>query len=253
MKITDEMLIAFADGELDPKTREDVMRAVAADPELERKLAAHQRLRDTLSSHFAPIAGQPVPEHLKALLEKREAAPEPPRVVSLAAVRAERDEQRARQRRWLPGWGNMAAIAATLVLGLAVGQNLNPGSGPVAVEGGAMVAQGQLATALDTRLASAGQEGVGQEGAGTRIGLTFRSKAGDICRTFDGEAMSGLACHRGGNWKLEQILPGAAEATAYRQASASDPRLAASVQDMIAGQPFDAKSERIARDKGWTE
>lgn len=247
MKITEEMLIAFADGELDPMAREEVMRAVAADPELERQLAAHRRLRDTLAGHFAPIAEQPVPDHLKTLLEKRDAVPEAPNVVSLAAVRAEREEQLARQRRWLPAWGNMVAIAATLVLGLAVGQALNLGGGPVAVKSGAIVAQGELATALDTKLASAPQ------GAATRIGLTFRSKGGEICRTFEGEAMSGLACQKGGAWKLEQLLPGTSEATAYRQASAGDPRLAASVQGMIAGEPFDAKAERIARDKGWEE
>lgn len=245
MKITDEMLIAFADGELDPKGREEVMRAVAADPELERKLAAHQRLRDRLAGNFAAIAQQPAPERLRALLEKREATPDVPKVVSLAAVRAERREREGR-RRWLPATGNMVAIAATLVLGLVVGQTLNFGAGPVAVKDGAMVAQGPLVAVLDTKLAS-----VGQDRADTRIKLTFRDKAGDICRTFEGEAMSGLACRKDGVWKLEQLLPGTLETTAYRQASAGDPRLAASVQDMIAGQPFDAKAERIARDKGW--
>lgn len=248
MKITEEMLIAFADGELDPSAREEVMRAVAADPALERKLAAHQRLRDTLSGHFAPIAEQPVPDQLKALLEKREAAPNAPKIVSLAAVRAKREEQAERKRGWLPAWGNLVAIAATLVLGLAIGQTLNFGAGPVAVKGGAMVAQGDLAAALDTKLAS-----LQQEGADTRIGLTFRSTEGDICRTFEGKAMSGLACRKDGAWTLEQLLPGTSGATAYRQASAGDPRLAASVQNMIAGEPFDAKAERMARDKGWRE
>lgn len=243
MMISDEMLIAFADGELDPKAREDVMRAVAADPDLARKLAAHQRLREALVSHFAPIVEAPVPGHLKAMLEKNEAA----KVVSLAAVRAERAEKTHR-RRWLPAWGNMAAIAATLVLGLAVGQTLNRGGGPVSVKGGDMVADGSLATTLDTKLASAQATD-----ADTRIGLTFRSKTGDLCRTFEGQAMSGLACRQGSAWRLEQLLPGVRQGTAYRQASGGDPRLAASVQDMIAGAPLDAKAERIARDKRWGE
>ncbi|MCF8708191.1 anti-sigma factor family protein [Rhizorhapis sp. SPR117] len=248
MNITDEMLVAFADGELDPKTRKVVMRAVAADPELARKLAAHQRLRETLSNHFAPIAEQAVPEHLTMLLKNPDKS-EAPKVVDLAAIRAERAQ--AQPRRWLPAWGNVAAIAATLVLGLAVGQTMDSSGGPISVSDGAMVADGSLKKTLDTQLASA--QGAGVQGASgeIRVGLTFRSKTGSICRTFEGSAMSGLACRADGRWRLEQLLPGAATGSAYRQASSGDPRLAANVQDMIAGTPFDANAERAARDKGW--
>ena len=247
MKITEEMLIAFADGELDPKQRETVMRAVAADPELGRKLAAHQRLRTTLSGHFEPLAEEPVPDRFKTLLAQKPASGDD-NVVSLAAVREGRKDKVERDgRRWSPGWSKFAAIAATLVLGLAIGQSLNDGS-PVGVSGGGIVARGELAEALDTRLASAQDAG-----AETRIGLTFRSKDGDICRTFDGTAMAGLACREGGRWRLEQLLPGTSAGSDYRQASAGDPRLAASVQDMIAGAPFDAQAEKAARDEGWRD
>ena len=246
MKITDEMLVAFADGELDAKDREAVMRAVAADPELGQKLAAHQRLRETLTGHFAPIMEQAAPERLKALLVPGGES-QNDNVVSLAAVRAIRKEKAngLAPRRWLPAWGNVAAIAATLVLGIAVGQSMNEGS-PVGVSGGGLMARGELAETLDTQLASV-QDG----GIETRIGLTFRGKDGAICRTFEGEALSGLACRAAGRWRFEQILPGRGAASDYRQASAGDPRLAASVQRMIAGAPFDANAERMARSKGW--
>lgn len=246
MKITEEMLVAFADGELDAKDREAVMRAVAADPELGQKLAAHQRLRETLTGHFAPIMEQPAPERLKALLMHGDES-QNGNVVSLAAVRATRKERAngPAPRRWLPAWGNVAAIAATLVLGIAVGQSMNDGS-PVGVNGSGLIARGELAKTLDTQLAS-----IQDEGIETRIGLTFRSKDGGICRTFEGKALSGLACRAGGRWRFEQILPGGGAAPDYRQASAGDPRLAASVQQMIAGAPFDAHTERMARSKGW--
>ena len=248
MKITEEMLIAFADGELAPKERETVMRAVAADPELGRKLAAHQRLRTTISAHFEPLTEEPVPDRLKAMLGQKRANVED-NVVSLAAVREGRKGKGEREGRrgWRPGWGNLAAIAATLVLGLAVGRSMNDGS-PVGIRGSGMVAQGELAKALDTRLASAQEPG-----AQNRIGLTFRSKDGEICRTFDGAAMAGLACREGGRWRLEQLVPGASAGSDYRQASAADPRIAASVQGMIAGAPFDAQAEKAALDEGWQD
>ena len=246
MKITEEMLVAFADGELDAKDREAVMRAVAADPDLRQKLAAHQRLRETLSSRFAGVAEEPVPERLRAVLVERQESGND-NVVSLAAVRAGRKEraEQAPRRRWLPAWGNLVAIAATLVLGLAIGRTMNDGS-PVGVSGPAMIARGELAKTLDRQLASA--QGDGEE---MRIGLTFRNKDGEICRTFDGKAMAGLACRGGAEWRLQQLLPGSAAPSSYRQASAGDPRLAASVQDMIAGAPFDAKAEKDARSEGW--
>ena len=248
MKITEEMLIAFADGELDAREREAVMRAVAADPELGQKLAAHQRLRSTLSGHFAPVAEAPLPDRLKALLEQARES-ETGNVVSLAAVREGRKEKAGQSggRGWIPAWGNVAAIAATLVLGLAVGRTMNDGS-PVGVGSGGMVARGELAKALDTQLASAQESG-----AEVRIGVTFRSKDGGVCRTFDGAAMSGLACRGGGRWRLEQLLPGTSSGSDYRQASAGDPRIAANVQALIAGAPFDAQAEKAARDEGWRE
>ncbi|HEY9580171.1 MAG TPA: anti-sigma factor [Rhizorhapis sp.] len=246
MKITDEMLVAFADGELDPEVHAHVERAIAADPELGRKVEAHRRLRQTLTHHFGPIADEPVPEHLKALLTGQDLAA-PATVVSLAGVRARRVEEAEAKRRWRPGWGIAAAMAASLVLGLAVGQNMG-GSGPVAISGGTIVAQGELAKALDRQLASAQAMGLP-----TRIGLSFRSKEGSICRTFAGQAMSGIACEEDGRWRLEQILSGGRKATDYRQASAADPRLAAAVEDMIAGVPFDAEAERAARDADWRQ
>jgi hypothetical protein len=37
----------------------------------------------------------------------------------------------------------------------------------------------------------------------------------------------------------------------YRMASAGDPRVMALVDDMIAGEPFDAAQEKAAKEKGW--
>src|SRR3546814_20581609 len=88
-------------------------------------------------------------------------------------------------------------------------------------------------------------------GLPTRIGLSFRSKEGSICRTFAGQAMSGIACEADGRWRMEQILSGGRKATDHRKASAADPRLAAAVEDLLAGVPFDAEADWAARDADW--
>lgn len=226
-EIDEAMLVAFADGELDEVNRRRVERAVAQDPALGRRVEAHRALRAKLAGHYAPVAQEPVPDRLRALLEESE------RVVPMA-----RPERRR------GGWAMGGAIAASLVLGLAIGHMAGGQAGPVGLRGGVMVAQGDLARALDTQLASA------QEGAPIRIGLSFRRKGGGWCRSFDGQ-IAGVACREGQGWQVQQALPGAGAGTDYRQASSADARIMATVDALMDGVPADAQGERAAQAKGW--
>lgn len=225
--IDEAMLIALVDGELDEVNRRRVERAAAGDPALAERLAQHWRLRERLAGHYAPVAQEPVPDRLRTFLEASET------VVPMARP----------ARRW-GGWAMGGAIAASLLLGLGVGRFSGGQAGPVGMKGGVMVAQGQLASALDSQLASA------QDGAAIRIGLTFQRKGGGWCRSFDG-AMAGVACREDAGWQVQQMLPGAGQETAYRQASSADARVMATVDALIAGAPVDAAGEKTAVAKGW--
>lgn len=227
--IDEAMLIAWVDGELDEVTRRRVDRAVAEDPALAERLDMHRRLRDRLSGHYGPIEAEPVPHAMRALLE------DSAKVVPLARPAAPR---------WR-NWGIGGAIAASLVLGLGIGHLASGPAGPVGVRNGALVAQGELASALDTQLASA------QGDAAIRIGLTFQRKGGGWCRSFDGQAIAGVACREGGGWQVQQLAPGELDATAYRQASSADARIMATVDALMEGAPADATQEAAAKAKGW--
>ena len=227
--IDEAMLIAWVDGELDEVTRRRVDRAVADDPALAERLAMHRRLRERLSGHYAPIEAEPVPPAMRALLQ------ESAKIVPFA---------RPAMPRWR-GWGMGGAIAASLVLGLGIGHLSGGPKGPVAVKNGAMVAQGELASALDTQLASA------QQGAAIRIGLSFRRKGGGWCRSFEDSAVAGVACREGEAWQVQQLVPGAGQATDYRQASSGDARVIATVDALMDGVPADAAREQAARERGW--
>jgi len=137
------------------------------------------------------------------------------------------------------------AIAASLLLGLGIGHFSGGGDGPVAVEQGTMVAQGELASALETQLASA------QDGAPIRIGLSFRRKGGGWCRSFEGQAISGVACRQEQGWQVQQLVPGSGQETAYRQASSGDARLMATVDALMDGSPLDAAQEKAAKARRW--
>ncbi|PJG49272.1 anti-sigma factor [Sphingobium sp. LB126] len=231
--IDEALLIALVDGELDEVTRRRVERAVADDPALAERVEMHRRLRERLSDHYAPIEMEPVPAGMRALLN------ESGKIVPLARPAASR---------WRP-WSMGGAIAASLVFGLVSGLGIghlsNRPDGPVAIENGAMMAKGALASALDTQLASA------QADAPIRIGLSFRRKGGGWCRSFQGQAVSGVACREGEGWQVQQLVPGAGQGTAYRQASSGDAQVMATIDALIMGDPADAAQESAAKSGGW--
>ena len=235
MKIDDEKLMAYADGELDRTEREAVERALAGDAALREKLAEQKRLRATLSGHYGPVAAEEVPDRLLAMLGASGGARND--VASLSA---------AREKSRRPVWRNLGTIAASLAVGLLAGQLIQlQRGGPIAVEGGALIAQDDLAEALDTQLASAQPPD-----APTRIGVSFADRRGRFCRSFDAPAFAGLACQEDGNWHVMMTAPSEDGGTSqYRQAGSSVVLQAA--QEMMAGAPLDAEAERTAMQAGW--
>lgn len=222
---------AFVDGELDGPTARRIERAAESDPALAAEIARYRALRGTLAAHYAPIAEEPVPERLRALL-----AVDGTIDTSLAARR-----EAKRPRFAAIHWG---AIAASLALGLAIGLKPWMPAADVASGRGGLVASGALAQALDSQLASNQPQN-----AEVRIGLSFRDREGRYCRSFDSGALAGIGCREDGRWQLERTARSDAGG-AYRQASSGE--LAAAAAAMMAPDgPLDAAAERAARDAGW--
>lgn len=238
--VDDVTFFAWLDGELDSAQAAEVEAEVRSDPELQRRAADHRAMQSRLGAAFAQVADAPLPERIASAASGWEGE----RVVSLAEARERRDGRRAS----LPEWRQFAAMAATLVLGIAVGNMIVPhgGSSPIAPEAGRLVASAGLEDALHARLASA------PAGEGPRIGMTFRDTSGSVCRTFDDRAASGLACFEGGDWRIRALFQGEqGPAGEYRMASGADPRLLDIVDEAIAGEPFDAAQEKAAMERGW--
>ncbi|MDP1631738.1 MAG: zf-HC2 domain-containing protein [Caulobacter sp.] len=237
MTVTDEMLMAYVDGELDADTAAAVEAAAAADAALAGRLAGQRLLAGAVAGAFADIAQEPVPDRLIDAVRAGRADT----VVSLDA---------ARQRRAPPAWGWISGIAAGVVGGLVIGLTLPHGGDPLV--GGDMRARGALASALDAQLASAPPKG-----ALVQVGLTFRSKDNRYCRTFTvtrGEGPAGLACRDGDTWIVRMAVPraGGRAAGDYRTAAAeTPPAVIAAVEDMITGESLDARAEAAAKAEGW--
>jgi len=248
MTITPEQVAAYVDGECDAEEARRIGQAAQSDTALAERIARERALRERLRGHFAPTTEKPLPAAWESMI--RNAAGVDPdggaKVIDLSAARARQRnaaQPRQRNRGWMPWAGG--AVAASLVLGLMVGLHLRE-QAPFAARNGALIAQGPLARALDTQLASA------QSDMPVRMLLTFRSTDGAICRAFAGPEASGIACHAGDTWQLRHILPGTSGATTeFRQAGSRLGELSTLAQGMADGSAFDMQQERTARQHGW--
>ena len=227
----EEKFFAWIDGELTPAEGAEVEARVAADPRLQRLAKQHRAFAAHLQGAFDPILAAQVPGPLQTALH--------PRADII-------DFESAKRARRIPPVAHWTALAATLVVGVFLGTMVpKQGTAPVAVEGGKIYAAAALNQALETQLASASAGDV-------RIGLTFRDRSGDICRTFTDSGSNGLACHSRGRWQLKGLFAAPeGQSGDYRMAAGMDPNLAALVSSTMTGEPLDASGERAERDKGW--
>lgn len=231
MNFDRDTIAAYVDGELDLVSVRRLETAMESDADLAQAVSQERALRSRLSAHFDPVAVEPVPERLAALLSGN--------VSSLEVHRA------AKIARWYqPSVMQWGAMAASLVVGLMIGGTaLDRDVGYVRDKGGALVASGNLADALSTQLAST--QGSNPE---IRIGTSFAAKDGGYCRTFESASLDGIACNAGKEWQLRQTLSGDAWSE-YRQASAG--ALAEAAAAMMAGEAMDAAAEKAAAQTGW--
>ena len=175
MNYDDETLMAYADGELD-----EAQRAAIA--------AAHREGSGARAARASSIA-RCVPK-LRVPSPRCSTSPFP--TVCLqprcrAAERPTRDAEvvqfpRARRAADRAAWGGRewVAMAASLVLGVLISwQWLAPAEPVMTASQGALVARGDLASALDQQRAS-----TQRDSDPVQIGVTFRTQDGRYCRSF---------------------------------------------------------------------
>lgn len=244
MAYDDETLMAYADGELDEPTRAEISKAIEQDAELARRVAQHRALRAEVAGAFATVIDQPVPDRLRDAARASRSQDPATRgnVVQFPAQTSRPPARPWRAREWL-------AVAASMVLGFFVAGKLLPEGGEVETRLNALVARGELTSALDAQLASNQAPD-----SAVHIGLTFRDQQGAYCRTFISRSMStaGLACRRGDDWRIEQTNSVELKDGDLRQAAASmPPALLQAVEARISGEALDAPAEAAALQRGW--
>jgi hypothetical protein len=246
MTLTDETLMAYADGEADAETRARIESAMRDDPEVRRRVERHRALREAVHGAFSSALNEPVPERLIAAARGQPARAERP---SARVLRAPMRHP-LRSRRWQP-----AAMAASLLIGIGLGYIGWHTSNPLVKtdSSGGLIASSGLAEVLSNQL------GADRPAASVAVtGISFRNKAGEYCRTFSltgAGASSGLACREGRDWKIKLLAQAAqpeSNGANFRQAGSGDSAaVRAAVEESIAGEPLDRAGEIAARRSGW--
>jgi len=262
VSIPEERLMAYADGEVDAAERAAIEAAMKADPALARRVEQHRALRARLGGAFNAVLDEPVPDRLLSAVRNAPTTTDgDASVTDLGRARAARADAAADSARKRSKWtgAQWAAIAASLVVGAIIGHFALQSSelGPIAQRDGHLVAQASLEQALSTQLASE------QSDSGpVHIGVSFKNKGGEYCRTFVVQqgasaisALSGLACRQGGAWDVRTLARASVSAGSeggYRPAGSElPPSVRAALEDQIDGEPLDATSEAQARTNGW--
>ncbi|NNG22953.1 hypothetical protein [Telluria aromaticivorans] len=249
MKFSDDLLIAYINGELAEPARAAVERAVRADPVLEARLSQHRKEQAGLGrSHIFSVSanGHDGNSHAQRHPPARGA-----KIVHLDTLRPGRAPPPATPPR--PSWTprHWAALGAALAVGAAAGafgwQALRPDPDLVSLmaSDGALVARGKLTDALGGQLASPGPSETG-----VRIGVTFVSKDGSYCRSFVVDTTAGLACRAGGRWTIPVVAQAGAGA-AWVDGSVLPPAVQAAIDARIVGATLDPVAERAAQQRGW--
>jgi hypothetical protein len=256
MNISDETLMAFADGELDATESAAVEKAMRENPDIEKRVARHRALKDRVRLAYSAELMEPVPERLLAAARRG-----PGKVVDLGEARASHARQAtasalaaraarvaAARRRWQP----LGTVAAGVLLGLGLGYGIwQQNNGLLTRDStGVWVARGDLDAALSHQLA-AEQTATSK----IRMGVSYLTKAGEYCRTFQlsGTSVpSGIACRGAKEWRIELLAQSAAGAAEYRTAGSDmPPLLLKSIETEIKGEPLDQAGEATARAQGW--
>ncbi|HCO55969.1 hypothetical protein V6617_13215 [Pelagibacterium nitratireducens] len=185
-EVTDEMLMAHIDGELDAATSRAIADAIAADPVLAERAQAFSASANAARMAFADILSAPPPTKL---------------------VEAVRDGSRSTvlpfpARNWVRA---ALPLAACVVLALGVGGGYLLGRGATP---GPFSSTAEIASIIAT--APAGVPTALENGQLTVLG-SYPLDQG-FCRSFayqdPSESLSGVACDRGAGYQVELALAG---------------------------------------------
>lgn len=275
--ISDEILMAYADGALPRAEHDKIAARIAAEPHLHARLQPFEMTRLALPELFNGVLLGPIPEHImKTVLHAPMAAATNKSTKSSSdgliarAIEAIGETLFPAGLRLSPGLAVGALIVTAGAAGWIATRSNAPGNAPntgiadVALVDSAMIANGPFAATLE-KVHSVAFGAKLQNGQAAPV-LTFLAKDGRFCRQYEmmsgtGKNFVGFACRQSnGTWAVQmhtQVADGSAGSSVgeHKSADGGDvPALEAAIDKKIGdGGRFESADETKAIANGWTK
>eukprot|EP00903_Cladosiphon_okamuranus_P001367 g1365.t1 len=241
--MSDELIMAFADGELSAEEAKRVERLLEESAEARRKLEMFQKTAQSLEAARDDLPA--VPEALAQRVKE-----------TIEAASRQSDKVNADNVVQMPlrnrsgFWPTAIAASIALAVGLGFGYSFNGGAGtghtPMS-PGVAVLAEAAIGNALSDM--PSGTSRVLPSGATLNMIASFDGEGGVFCREFDYEAQDGLslvsvACRVNDGWKPKIAIAVSGESAGQYAPASSLDALEAWLTSSGLGDPLDEDAEQ---------
>lgn len=243
---SDEMLMCFADGELDDETQGEIAAAIDVDPVLAERVALFMQTRELPARAMRPLLDEPVPATLRERVERLIAEKEADQANVVPFVPG-KGSVRSRIPLWitLPVAASIAAVAGGMV-GWSLAPSSDSSGAGLALAGlgdpDVVDALSNIGSGQPTTLDATGQRFVGV--------ASFLDASGEFCREFEldapgSESIVSVACRGDMGWRVRLAFTAPSSSTSFAPASSTE-TLDAYLSAIGAGEPLSAEAERLA-------
>ncbi len=286
--LSDETLMAYADGELDQAGRASVEAVLERDSEARARLVMFERTgRRVVGAHFDAMLHEPVPRELiETVLASGMPSRGRPTSVS-ASTPGIIGWFATALAPMFQSWPTAAAYAASIAITAGAAWTLKPTTMPapapagvvaggpvvspssltpvqvVSIKDGHIEAGGVLQRALETmpsRMRTEASSSGSEQSASVMLRLSYRSPSNAYCRQYElrlptGEGFAGIGCRTGdGTWQVQSHVPigtvAAADGQKTSPASGAIPPEIASIVERT-GQALSDSEEKAALSSSW--
>lgn len=267
-QVSDEILMAYADGELTPEECQALERTLRHDPVLRARVEPFIQTRDRLSAAFAHTLLEPVPERLIATVRRAR----PPARASAAGfpfAAHVRSFLAAASAALAPG-GLTPALAASMAVlvvagataGWLAGRTHGESPALIASSGPDLAATGVLAHALEATRSGTVSDVEATQASVVPV-LSFKTADDTVCREYRVRSagperdFAGIACRKAdGAWRIAQHVEMPKQATAapdgYQTATGTNvSSIDTMIEAMMSGEAFGSEDEARLLKNGW--
>jgi len=268
--LSDETLMAYADGELTNVERVRVEAELSRNASYRARLEAFKVTRRAVANLYLEPLAEPAPEHLVRLVLGSSMA------AALPGAANSRQPLIDRIQAWLlqsvvPGWGVAIACVGAVIVGFGAARWLDDSSGHLpgpsrpllAFDDGRLIAQGALHRLLESEPSGRqlGANATNEPAERLRVRLTFSSHEREYCRQYeialrDGQAFAGIGCRKSdATWHVRMHAPigirAGSDVAMVPAGSESNAAIAAVIDNMIDGDALGPSDELQLLQGSW--